>query len=160
PSKLPAWVLDGGPNGANGELLKANEFDGYIHISGGGDNIHLPWHVLPHKASDVVAPSSVRLIRGSAKAVMVNTASSGQAAEGDVFALTGTSPAIPPEELPGEGDGFAVIDLAAVGVRTGDGLIQFAINTHTPRSHPNAPGYFEVAIDSNNDGVPDFVVLN
>ncbi len=160
PAKLPAWVLDGGPNGAAGELLKANEFDGYIHIRGGGDDIHLPWHVLPHKASDVVAPSSVKLSRGSATATLVNTASSGQAAEGEVFALTGTSPKIPASELPGEGDGFAVIDLAAVGVRTGDGLIQFAINTHTPRTHPNAPGYFEVQIDSNNDGTPDFVVLN
>ena len=160
PRKLPDWVLDGGPNGDNGALLKANEFDGYIEITGGGDSITVPWHVLPHKASDVKAPAQVTVRRGSATANLVNSTTSGQVGTGEVFALTGTSPALPASELPGEGDGFAVVDLAAVGVRALDGVLQFGINTHHPRSHPNAPAEFQVDIDVDRDGTADFRLFN
>jgi subtilisin family serine protease len=160
PKKLPDWVLDGGPNGANGPLLKQNEFDGYLTITGGGDQIHLPWHVLPHRASDVVTPDSVRLRGGTATATMVNVASSGLSGTAEVFALTGTSPPIPAGQLPGEGDGFAVVDLASVGVRAGGGVLQLGINTFGQRSHPNAPAEFQVLIDSDRDGTADFLVFN
>jgi subtilisin family serine protease len=160
PQKLPDWVLDGGPNGANGPLLKQNEFDGYLTITGGGDQIHLPWHVLPHRASDVVTPDSVRLRGGTATATMVNVASSGLSGTAEVFALTGTSPPIPAGQLPGEGDGFAVVDLASVGVRAGGGVLQLGINTFGQRSHPNAPAEFQVLIDSDRDGTADFLVFN
>jgi subtilisin family serine protease len=174
PNKLPGWVLDGGPNGANGPLLKENEFDGYLTVTGGGDQVHLPWHVLPHKASDVKAPPSVKLRGGTGSANLFNLATSGQAGTAEVFALTGTSPRLPADQLPGEGDGFAVADLASVGVRTVDrddpqcGLpasipgdcLQFGINTFQPRAHPSAPVGFEVLIDADRDGNPDFVVFN
>lgn len=158
--KLPDWVLDGGPNGANGPLLKENEFDGYLTVTGGGDEVHLPWHVLPHKASDVRSPDSVKLRRGSATATLVNTAFSRQTGTAEVFALTGTSPQIPASELPGEGDGFAVVDLASVGVRSDGEVLQFGFNTYGQRSHPNAPGEFQVLIDTDQDGNPDWLVFN
>jgi subtilisin family serine protease len=159
PAKLPDWVLDGGPNGANGSLLRANEFDGYVTLSGGGDEVHLPWHVLPHNVSNVTAPSSVRLRGGEATASMFNLATD-QAGVADVFAHTGSSPRIPSGELPGEGDGFAVVDLKSVGVRAADGVLQFGINTFGERSHPAAPAEFDVLIDVDRDGTPEWLVLN
>jgi subtilisin family serine protease len=160
PENLPEWVLDGGVNGANGFLLRENEFDGYLTLTGGGDQVHLPWHVLPHRASNVLAPASVKLSGGTANATLVNVASNGQAGTGEVFALTGTSPELPASALPGEGDGFAIVDLAAVGVRTGGGVVQFGVNTHGERAHPTAPAEFQVLIDTDRDGNPDFLVFN
>jgi minor extracellular serine protease Vpr len=42
----------------------------------------------------------------------------------------------------------------------GDGLMQFGIDTYGVRSHPNYPAEFDIWIDSNNDGTPDYVVFN
>lgn len=161
PRKLPDWVLDGGPNGANGALLRSNEYDGYITLSGGGDEVHLPWHVLPHKVSNVTSQSSVKLRRGAATAYLFNIATE-QTGVADVFAHTGSSPRIPRSELPGEGDGFAVVDLKSVGVRASvaDGVLQFGINTYGERSHPNAPAEFDVVLDVDRDGTDDWVVFN
>lgn len=160
PRDLPEWQLDGGANGAAGELLKENEFDGYLRITGGGDEVTMPWHVLPHKAAAVRAPQRVSLRDGSATARLINGTTSGQTGAGEVFALTGTSDQLPGDELPGEGDGFAVVDLAAAGVRAADGVLQFGITTHRQRSHPNAPAEFQVAIDADQDGTPDYLVFN
>ncbi|HEY8472702.1 MAG TPA: hypothetical protein VIL37_08710, partial [Natronosporangium sp.] len=156
------WVLNGGPDGANGPLLKANEFDGYLTISGGGDEIHMPWHVLPHKASNVLAPTSVKLRHGSASATLFNIATGGQVGVGEVFALTGTSPQIPPDQIPGVGTDQAVVDLRSVGVRyfPEDDVLQFGINTFGERAHPNAPAEFDVVIDTDRDGTDDYVVFN
>jgi hypothetical protein len=83
----------------------------------------------------------------------------------DVFSLTGTSPRIPHGQLPQAGDNFAVVDLAAVGVRlvsAGGGVfaVQFGINTFGQRSHPNYPAEFDIYIDSNNDGTYDYALFN
>lgn len=81
-----------------------------------------------------------------------------------IFALTGTSPRIPKRKLPGMGDNFAVVDLQAVGFRMitigGAPYIQFGITTYGIRSHPAYPGGFDVVVDSNNDGVDDYVVIH
>src|SRR5262249_23732855 len=39
-------------------------------------------------------------------------------------------------------------------------VIQFAINTWGVRTHPNYPAEFDIYIDSNRDGSPDYVVFN
>jgi hypothetical protein len=79
----------------------------------------------------------------------------------EVFSLTGTSSRIPRSQLPQPGDNFAVVDLRAVGVRlAGPDAIQFGISTSSPRAHPNYPAEFDVYIDTNLDGVPDFVLFN
>jgi hypothetical protein len=79
----------------------------------------------------------------------------------DVFSLTGVSPRVAESELPGPGDSFAFIDMRAVGVRlVTPGVLQFAINTYGRRTHPNYPAEFDVIIDTNRDGAPDFVVFN
>jgi hypothetical protein len=79
----------------------------------------------------------------------------------DVFSLTGVSPRADASELPQPGDNFAFIDLRAVGVRLAEpGYLQFAVNTFGRRAHPNYPAEFDIEIDVDRDGVPDFVVYN
>jgi hypothetical protein len=54
--------------------------------------------------------------------------------------------------------------MRSVGVRgvTVGGLpaVQFAVNTHGERAHPNYPAEFDVYVDNNNDGRDDFVLYN
>jgi minor extracellular serine protease Vpr len=164
PARLPTWLLNGGSRGGNGSLLASVEFDGYLTIGDATENIHVPWHVLPHKAA-AVTPSSdkVKLVGGTGT---VSLANRGAVAGGvEVFSLTGTSSRIPRNQLPGPGDNFAIIDLRAVGARlvdagAGQFAIQFGVATSAPRSHPNYPAEFDIYVDSNNDGVDDYVVYN
>lgn len=158
-SLLPEWTLDGGLQGGNGALLNTVEFDGYVVLTAGAESIHVPWQVLPHKSA-AVAPAStqVALTQGAGTLQLSN---SGVTSGGvDVFSLTGQSPKIQKFYLPGAGDNFAVIDLKSVGVRQIQGVIQFAVNTFGERAHPNYPALFEVDIDTNRDGVADYIVYN
>lgn len=166
PRKLPEWTLDGGPSGGDGFRLQGVEFDGFIHLSDGREEIRLPWHVLPHRAADVRAEKrTIKLHEGEQGSLLLQNESKVLAGRVDVFSLTGTSPRIPRSQLPGEGDNYAVVDLAAVGARLvdiggGQFGIQFAINTFGQRAHPAYPGGFEVDIDTNLDGNPDWFVFN
>jgi hypothetical protein len=163
PLLLPTWTLNGGLNGGNGALLNGVEFDGYLTLSDGTDTVHVPWHVLPHKAANVSASTSVvQLANGGGSLTLTNH---GGARDGrlDAFALTGSSPKLPPNTLPDDGDNFAVIDLKYVGARlvsAGGPAVQFAINTWGERSHPNYPAEFDVFIDTDRDGTPDYAVFN
>jgi subtilisin family serine protease len=162
-SKLPVWNLNGGSQGGNGSLLQGVEFDGYIGIADDFDNIHVAWHVLPHKAAVVVPDrNTVKLISGLGSLELVNDgAVNGRV---DVFSLTGTSKKIPKADLPEPGDNFAVVDLKAVGVRlvsaSGQPGVQFGITTNGGRSHPNYPAEFDVLIDANRDGTFDYAIFN
>lgn len=161
-SKLPLWMLNGGILGGNGALLQGVEFDGYITISDATDNVHLAWHVLPHRSAEVKANGEQVVLNGGKGAELV-LKNQGNFLDGgvDVFSLTGTSPRIIKPYLPGEGDNFAVIDLAAVGVRlVGGSYIQFAINTYGQRTHPAYPGGFEVDLDIDMDGAVDYYIYN
>ena len=39
-------------------------------------------------------------------------------------------------------------------------VLEFAINTNGRRAHPNYPAEFDIYLDTNGDGVADFVVFN
>lgn len=161
PSKLPDWVLDGGSNGGTGALLQAVEFDGYISLKDSLDDIHLAWHVLPHKSAEVKALDRSITINGDKfGSLVLRNFSKAQGGEFDIFALTGTSPRIPREDLPADGDGFTVNDLASVGVRLVAGsFLQFGINTYGRRSHPSYPAELDVFIDTDGDGTADYDVF-
>lgn len=155
--KLPNWTLDGGPNGGNGGLLNEPEYDGYLNITGGGDTLSVPWHVLPRKSADMkVFDTTVRTGHD------IRVANFGVApGDYDVFSLVGVSSKAPSTELPAPGDNFAFIDMRALGVRLVEpGWLQFAVNTYGRRAHPNYPAEFDVVIDTNRDGNPDFIVFN
>ncbi len=155
-SKLPAWTLNGGSQGGNGPRLQSVEFDGYLALSDGTGTITMPWHVLPQKSSDIV-PSSTSVAAGGS----LTLANQGAApSDVSVFSLTGTSGRVPVSTYPDAGDNFAVIDLKSVGVRAAGANLQFAINTFGERAHPNYPAEFDIYIDTNGDGSPDFVAYN
>ena len=155
-SRLPAWTLNGGSQGGNGSLLQSVEYDGYVRLSDSNGAISLPWHVLPQKSSDIV-PSSTSVAAGGSLTLSNQGAAPGAVS---VFSLTGTSTRLPVSTYPDAGDNFAVIDLKAVGVRTAGSNLQFAIHTFGERAHPNYPAEFDVYIDTNGDGTPDFVAFN
>jgi subtilisin family serine protease len=161
-SKLPIWTLNGGGRGGDGFRLQGVEFDGYVEIRDGSARVHLPWHVLPHRAAavQVIGGEEVSLTGGTATVELSNAAGSipGRV---DTFALTGTSPRIGTNLLPEPGDNIAVIDLKSVGVRLASPtVIQFAVNTFGERAHPNYPAEFDVFIDANRDGEFDSVIFN
>jgi len=165
-SKLPNWTLNGGSQGGNGNLLNMHEFDGYIYITDAMEQVHVAWHILPHKSANVVVAPTKLTLAGKPRSVKLINVLGAADGETDIFAWTGSSKKMPSSELPGPGDNFAVIDLRSVGVRpviigeTDEGYeygIQFAITTFGTRSHPAYPAEFDVYIDVNRDGVDDYV---
>ena len=164
PAFLPTWTLNGGSRGGDGFRLQGHEYDGYVTIAQGNDTVRVPWHILPHRAANAVAPASLALNGALTGTLPITNAGSVHAAVVDAFALTGTSAKFPVSLLPRPGDNFALVDLRAVGVKAFDvgGLghaIQFAVTTYGDRSHPNYPAEFDVLLDTNMDGVDDYVVF-
>lgn len=162
-SKLPAWTLNGGPGGGDGAALNRPEYDGYITLTSGSEKLSLPWHVLPRKASATIASPLVKTKKGSTLSMLNLGVETG---DYDVFSLIGQSERIPRRDLPQPGDNFEIIDLQSVGVRHlpaavfGADYLEFGLTTFGRRVHPNYPAEFDVYIDSNNDGTPDFVAFN
>lgn len=167
PANLPVWTLNGGSNGASGELLNTVEYAGYLTFTSGAETVHVPWHILPHKAANVTPSATSVTLNGSPANLTLfnNNATVGGAVS--VFSLTGTGTQFPASVLPAPGSDYAVINLQAVGVRLvcvdqacTTFAAQFAVNTFGQRSHPDVPAEFDVLIDVNNDGVPDLDVFN
>jgi minor extracellular serine protease Vpr len=161
PSKLPVWTLNGGSRGGDGFRLQGVEFDGYITIDGGANNtVHLAWQYLPHRAADVRAAATSVALSGGTGQVQLQNLGSALAGRTEIFSLTGSSVRIGTGFLPKPGDNFAVVDLKSVGVRQAGTGIQFGIDTWGQRSSPAYPAEFDVYIDSNRDGNPDYIVFN
>jgi subtilisin family serine protease len=165
-NKLPAWTMNGGPNGGNGALLNLPEYDGYVTIADSHDVVHLPWHILPHRSANVQpATKDLHLNGALIKNLALTNTGGAVAGRVDSFYLMGTSAQIPSVFQPHPGDNYAVIDLRRVGARLvnvggGNFGVQFAINTFGQRAHPNYPAEFDIYIDTDNDGEFDYVVFN
>jgi len=166
---LPVWTLNGGTQGGNGELLNTVEYAGYLTFTSGGENVHLPWHILPHKAANVQPAVSSLTLSGNPTNLTLSNTPSTVGGLVSVFSLTGTGVQFPPSALPAVGSEHAVINLQAVGVRliciancaaTPVYGAQFAISTFGQRSHPDVPAEFDVHIDINHDGTDDLDVYN
>jgi len=157
-SKLPDWNLGLASRQGTGAFLQGVEFDGYISLNDAAGTVSLPWHVLPHKVAGLqVGATTVSAAAG------LPVANVGGAIDSytEAFALTGTSPQIS-NVLPAPGLNDVMIDLKAVGVRLvdyyGPPAVEFAITTYGQRAHPSYPAEFDVYIDSNADGVDDYVL--
>ncbi len=169
PAKLNDWPWangSGGSQGGNGSLLQSVEYDGYITLKDGTDEVHVPWQVLPKKAALVQALGDKVVIPAGATTAPLRLINLAYAKAGVVepFALLGTSPRIPAAQLPGPGDNFAVVDLQAVGARLvnvggGNFGLQVAVSTYGTRAHPSYPAEFDVYLDVNADGRDDFVMF-
>jgi minor extracellular serine protease Vpr len=162
PSKLPVWTLNGGPLGGDGFRLEGVEFDGYITLNGGTNNtVHVAWQVLPHRAAEVEADDdTVKLKKNGTATVELENDSKVLDGRVDVFSLTGTSPRIDEDDIPGPGSNRAIVDLRAVGVRLAGTAVQFGIDTFGARAHPNYPAEFDINIDNNRDGITDRIIFN
>jgi uncharacterized repeat protein (TIGR01451 family) len=164
-SNLPIWDFPPSQLG-NGSLLRNFEFDGYLLVGDMTDTVSLPWHILPHRAAGILTPtvtSAVVTTTGPIVSALGNPngARSGQV---EAFMLTDISPQNY-ITLPGRGDDQAVVDLRYIGLRavslgSGQFGVQFAINTWQPRTHPNYPAQFRIYVDSNRDGIVDYLVFN
>jgi hypothetical protein len=157
-SKLPDWNLGLASLQGTGALLQGVEFDGYISLNDAAGAVSLPWHVLPHKAADVQVGATT--VSAAAGLPVANVAGAIESYT-EAFALTGTSPQIS-SVLPAPGLQDVMIDLKAVGVRRvdyyGPPAVEFAITTYGQRAHPSYPAEFDVYIDSNADGIDDYVL--
>lgn len=161
PSKLPVWDLNGGSRGGDGFRLQGFEYDGYITLNGGtNDTVHLAWQALPHRSAKVSAEDTFDLGDDATASVDVENDSKVLDGRVEVFSLTGRSDKIRKRFLPRPGANFAIVDLSAVGVRQSGSNIQFGVDTYGARAHPNYPAEFDILIDSNRDGVTDYIVFN
>lgn len=159
-AKLDAWPFDFAGSIGAGAALNGPEFDGWITATSGDEQLHLGWTVLPRKAADVSAPATATLDGSGSGSIELRNGSSVTAGGTEVFALTGTSGQQPASEAGSPGANSVVIDLAATGVRTADGIIEFGIATYERRTVLTYPAEFDVYIDSNNDGTDDYVLYN
>jgi minor extracellular serine protease Vpr len=159
-------LMNSGSNGANPATLTANEYDGYIVLDDGKHPIHLAWHVLPRKAARV-APDTSSIVPGSFPQVIGLTNSGVGTAQNDAYALLATSPQL---TVGGRGEQSPTPDIRAVGINTfpvpagfcsasPSFLWVFAVNTWERQQHL-LPVSHQVYLDTNRDGVDDFVILN
>jgi minor extracellular serine protease Vpr len=158
--------MNSGSQGANPAALTTNEYDGYLYLDDGQHPIHLAWHVLPRKAAHLV-PDTLDLIPGSFPQVIgLNNAGVGMA-QNDAYALLATSPNQPEGGL---GEQAPTPDIRAVGINTfpvpagfcsanPSFIWAFAVNTWERQEHL-LPVSHQFWLDTNQDGIDDYVVLN
>ncbi len=164
--KLRTWNLNAGVDGNKGISINELEYDGYVSVTGQGNKATLPWHVLPRKVSDVKVNGTYQgWDNGPTTVLQLSNNLAVNPGRVEIFNTLGTSPQKPAPTAgqpgtPGSNDSF--IDLKSFGVRDKDGgaTLQFAINTFTKQATPNYPAEYDIYIDSNNDGVEDYVIYN
>jgi minor extracellular serine protease Vpr len=162
---LPGNFMNSGSQGANPLALNANEFDGYLTLDDGSQPIHLAWHVLPRKSSDLNGRQGLNL-GGGQDAVSLRNNGVG-IAQNDAYSLLAVSEQLVRGDRGGQ---TPTPDIRAVGVNTfpvpagfcsgtASFVWAFAVNTWEPQSHL-LPVSHQVWLDIDQDGEPDYVLLN
>ncbi len=165
-ASLRGNFMNSGSAGADPSGLTLNEYDGYLTLDDGAHPVSLPWHVLPRKAARVVPDRSTIAGGGFPETFSLDNTGVG-AAQNDAYALIATSPDQPEGGFGGQAP---TPDLRAVGVNTfpvpagfcsgqPSFVWAFAINTWERQEHL-LPVSHLVFLDTNQDGVDDYVVLN
>jgi minor extracellular serine protease Vpr len=163
--RLPGNFMNSGSEGANPNALTANEYDGYLILDDGHHPIHLPWHVLPRKAANVVA-SPLLHFEGGTDVVRLANIGVGTA-QNDAYSLLAVSPNTPEG---GPGQESPTPDIRAVGINTfpvpagycstnPSFIWAFAINTWERQQHL-VPVVHNVDLDVDQDGIFDYEVFN
>ncbi len=157
---LRDWTANSGSLGADPSWLDLLEYDGYVMLDATGDanDIHVPWHVLPRKASDIT-------VEQNKKNVTLTNDGVGDGAI-EVFNLIATSDDLPEGLRGGQAPtpdfraaGVAFYDVSA-DFCSSELLVAFAVNTWERQQHANVPSSFEFDIDVDNDGQTDYAVFN
>ena len=165
-SKLRGNFMNSGSQGANPADLTTNEYDGYLILDDGTHPIHLAWHVLPRKAAHVV-PDTTELEEGAFPQVIGLKNTGVGTAQNDAYALLAVSPDQPQGGL---GQQSPTPDIRAVGINTfpvpagfcsanASFIWAFAVNTWERQQHL-LPVSHQIYLDTNQDGIDDYVVLN
>ena len=165
-SKLRGNHMNSGSQGADPAGLTLNEYDGYLVLDDGKQPLHLPWHVLPRKAAEVV-PDTTELEPGAFPQVIGLDNQGVGTAQNDAYALLAVS-----DEQPrgGQGEQSPTPDIKAVGINTfpvpagfcspdPSFIWAFAVATHDRQEHL-LPVSHLIELDTNQDGNVDYVVLN
>jgi minor extracellular serine protease Vpr len=158
--------MNSGSQGANPAALTTNEYDGYLILDDGSHPIHLAWHVLPRKDARVI-PDTTTIVPGSFPQVIGLNNTGVGTAQNDAYALLAISPNLPEG---GRGAQEPTPDIRAVGINTfpvpagfcsanPSFIWAFAINTWERQEHL-LPVSHQVWLDTNQDGIDDYVVLN
>lgn len=158
--------MNSGSDGANPAALTLNEYDGYLELSGSGVSLHMPWHILPRQAANVSGRDVLTFGDGNLDQVSLTNKGVGTA-QIDAYALLAVS-----ENLPegGAGEQAPVPDLRAVGINTfpvpagfcsaePSFVWAFAVNTWERQQHL-LPVSHQIWLDTNQDGLEDYVILN
>jgi hypothetical protein len=163
-SLLRGNFMNSGSNGANPAALTTNEYDGHLVLDDGKQPIRLAWHVLPRKDARVL-PSTTALVPGAfPQLIGLNNTGVGTA-QNDAYALLAVSPNQPEGSLGGQSP---TPDIRAVGINTfpvpadfcsAAFIWAFAVNTWERQQHL-LPVSHQVYLDTNRDGIDDYVVLN
>lgn len=167
PSKLAGNTMNSGSVGNSSQALTASEYDGYLELSSDqGEQLAVPWHVIPRQAARVVPGRTTINPSGFLEpdSIRLNNRGAGTA-QNSTFALLAVS-----DDLPrgGFGEQAPTPDLRAFGVNTfsvppdfcsAEFLWTFGINSWERQSHL-MPVSYQVFLDTNQDGVDDFLVLN
>jgi subtilisin family serine protease len=182
-AKLRDWALDSGAAALDARTLDQLEYDGYLNFNNTATHrddkapLHVAWQVLPRLSGNVTAASTSLVADGtisggdfdglpSADTTLTNHGVG--TATIDQYSLVGTSPILPPAV---RGSNQPVIDLEGVGVQTfpvpagfcgaNDSFVYVvALSTWERETIGSYPGMFEVFLDTDTDGTPDFVVFN
>jgi minor extracellular serine protease Vpr len=162
---LPTNAMSSGAEGANPASLTFNEFDGYLFLDDGKHPIHLPWHVLPRKAAELKGRQVLNFKKGqdlvSLENIGVGTAQTA------AYSLLAVSPNQPEGVQGGQSPtpdarafGVATFPVPAQVCSANQSFVwQFAVNTWERQSHL-LPVSHIVYLDTNQDGVDDYAILN
>ena len=106
------------------------------------------------------ADDTVSSIGGAGSLTLTNNPGKRAPAAFDVFSLTAPARRFRRQQPP---DARATTSLSSTSSRSAcacppAGIVQFAINTFGERAHPDYPAEFDIYVDSNNDGTPDYVI--
>lgn len=162
---LPSNFMNSGAEGANPGPLTLNEYDGYLTLDDGSQPIHLAWHVLPRKAANVVGRSRLDFNAGMDVVALTNRGVG--TAQNDAYSLLAISLDIPEGPMGGQAP---TPDIRGVGINTfpvpagfcsadPSFVWAFAVNTWERQTHL-LPVSHQIWLDTNQDGIDDFVVIN
>jgi hypothetical protein len=151
--------------GADPSGLTTNEYDGYLILDDGSHPIHLPWHVLPRQAANVVGRANLNFEAGIDVIDLTNNGVG--TAQNDAYALLAISDNLPEG---GIGEQSPTPDIRAVGINTFPVPVNFcsaqesfiwafAINTWERQEHL-MPVHHYVYLDIDRDGTDDYRVFN
>jgi minor extracellular serine protease Vpr len=165
-SLLRGNFMNSGSMGADPAGLTLNEYDGYLILDDGKHPIHLAWHVLPRKAAHVVPDTAVLVPDSFPQVIGLDNTGVGTA-QNDAYALLAISPNQPEG---GRGEQAPTPDIRSVGINTfpvaagfcsasPSFIWAFAVNTWERQEHL-LPVSHQIWLDTNQDGIDDYVILN